>query len=62
SVLVPAGTVVPQTYWIVSVSTGASSSFQATINYQLLDASCNVISTGQAKPAVAISHETCNGR
>lgn len=62
SVLVPAGTVVPQTFWIVSVSTGASSSFQSTINWRLLDANCNVISTGQAQTAVAISPANCDGR
>lgn len=62
SVLVPAGTTTPLRFWIVSVSTGTSSSFQATINYQLLDADCNVISTGQASTATAISPANCDGR
>lgn len=62
SVLVPAGTV-NATYWIVSVTTAASSSFQSTITWELLDAAtCAVLRSGQAQTAQAISPANCDGR
>ena len=62
SVLVPAGTN-NATFWIVAASTGASSSFQSTINWRLLDAAtCAVLSSGQAQTASAISPNNCDGR
>ena len=62
SVLIPAGTE-DATYWIVSSSTGASSSFQSTINWELLDATtCEVVRSGQTRTASAISPANCDGR
>lgn len=62
TVLVTDGTVAAK-YWIVSVSTGASSSFQSTITYNLLDPkTCTVIKSGVVKTATAISPANCNGR
>lgn len=57
SVVVPANTTLR--YWIVSAVTGSSDSFQATINYRLLTATCTEIFKTTAKTTKAISPANC---
>ncbi|MDT0186485.1 hypothetical protein Q9S36_40505 [Microbacterium sp. ARD31] len=65
SIVVPANTVVPLKFWIVSGSLQNSSSFLSTINWRLLannPVNCTVLSTGTAQTANAISPENCTDK
>ena len=61
SVLVPAGTT-SATYWIESAPTGSADDFASTIYWRLLDAAtCDVLSSGNAKTTGAIQPQNCVG-
>jgi hypothetical protein len=62
SVLVPAGTTVPQTYWIESNQTGSADDFASSVTWQVVSATgCTVLSSGGDKTVGAISPGNCNG-
>lgn len=62
SVIIPANTVMPLMFWIVSGSLQNSSSFTSVINWRLLSnnpENCTVLSTGTAQTSGAISPANC---
>jgi hypothetical protein len=65
SIIVPANTVVPLKFWIVSGSLQNSSSFLTTINWRLLannPTNCTPLSNGTAQTANAISPANCTNQ